>query len=36
MTLPKRELTEDFWETDAPKIPLEKIVRTIRNERDEY
>lgn len=35
MTLPKRELTEDFWETNAPEIPLEKIVQTIRNERDE-
>lgn len=35
MTLPKRELPEDFWETDAPEIPLEKIVEAIRSERDE-
>ena len=35
MTLPKKQLSEDFWEMDAPKISLEKIVETIRNERDE-
>lgn len=35
MSLPKKELTEDFWETDAPEIPLEKIVKAIRSERDE-
>ena len=35
MTLPKKQLTEDFWETDAPEIPLNKIVETIRSERDE-
>lgn len=35
MTLPKNELTEDFWETDAPEVSLEKIVETIRSERDE-
>ncbi len=36
MTLPKKELPEDFWESDAPEIPLEKIVKAIRGERDEY
>ncbi len=35
MSLPKKELTEDFWETDAPEIPQERIVGAIRNERDE-
>jgi prevent-host-death family protein len=35
MSLPKKELTEDFWETDAPEIPREKIVEAIRSERDE-
>lgn len=35
MTLPKKELSEDFWETDAPEVSLEKIVETIRSERDE-
>ena len=35
MRLPKKKLTEDFWETDAPEIPLKKIVGAIRAERDE-
>lgn len=35
MTLPKKELTEDFWETDAPEVSAEKIVEIIRSERDE-
>ncbi|MBA3693953.1 MAG: type II toxin-antitoxin system Phd/YefM family antitoxin [Acidobacteria bacterium] len=35
MRLPKKELTEDFWETNAPEIPLEKFVEAIRSERDE-
>lgn len=35
MSLPKKSLTEDFWETDAPEISQEKIVETIRSERDE-
>lgn len=35
MSLPKKELTEDFWEADAPEISLEKIVKAIRSERDE-
>lgn len=35
MRLPKKELSEDFWETDAPEIPTEKIVEAIRSERDE-
>ena len=35
MTLPKKQLTEDFWETDALEIPLKKIIETIRSERDE-
>ncbi len=35
MTLPKRELPEDFWDEDAPEVPLEKIVEAIRTERDE-
>ena len=35
MTLPKKQLTEDFWDVDAPEIPLKKIVETIRHERDE-
>ncbi len=35
MSLPKKELTEDFWEADAPEISLEKIVEAIRSERDE-
>jgi len=35
MSLPKKELTEDFWEADAPDIPLDKIVGAIRAERDE-
>jgi len=35
MRLPKKKLTEDFWESDAPEIQLEKIVKAIRSERDE-
>lgn len=35
MRLPKKGLTEDFWEADAPEISLEEIVEAIRNERDE-
>ncbi len=35
MSLPKKELTEDFWEADAPEISLEKIVEAIRSERNE-
>lgn len=35
MSLPKKELSEDFWESDAPEIPLGKIVKTIRSERNE-
>lgn len=35
MTLPKTQLTEDFWDTDAPEVSTEKIVETIRSERDE-
>ncbi len=35
MRLPKKELTEDFWETAAPEVPLDKIVEAIRAERDE-
>ena len=35
MTLPKKELTEDFWEMDAPEISREKIVEITRAERDE-
>ena len=35
MTLPKKELPKDFWETDAPEVSTEKIVEAIRNERDE-
>ena len=35
MTMPKKELPEDFWETDAPEISIEKIVGAIRSERDE-
>lgn len=35
MTLPKKELSEDFWDLDAPEISLEKIVETIRSERGE-
>ena len=35
MRLPKKELPEDFGDTDAPEIPLEKIVEAIRAERDE-
>jgi prevent-host-death family protein len=35
ISLPKKELTEDFWETDAPEISQEKIVEAIRSERDE-
>lgn len=35
MTLPKKELSDDFWKMDAPEIPLETIVETIRTERDE-
>ena len=36
MRLPENEdLPEDFWENDAPEVPLEKIVSTIRTERDE-
>ena len=35
MRLPKKKLSEDFWEADAPRIPLEKIVEAIRRERDE-
>ncbi len=35
MKQPKKALSEDFWEMDAPEIPLEKIVDAIRSERDE-
>ncbi len=35
MTLPKKQLTDDFWETDAPEVSTEKIVEVIRSERDE-
>ena len=35
MRLPKKELTEDFWEREAPEISQEKIVEAIRSERDE-
>jgi len=35
MRLPKKELTEDFWEADAPDVPQEKIVEALRRERDE-
>jgi hypothetical protein len=36
MRLPENEdLPEDFWEAGAPDVPLEKIVSTIRSERDE-
>ena len=35
MTMPKKQLTEDFWETDATEISLKKIVEAIRSERDE-
>lgn len=35
MRLPEKELTEDFWESDAPEISTEKIVEAIRAERDE-
>ncbi len=35
MTLPKKELAEDFWDDDESEVSLEKIVETIRSERDE-
>jgi hypothetical protein len=35
MSLPKKELTEDFWNVDAPEVSTEKIAEVIRNERDE-
>ena len=35
MRLPKKELSEDFWDAPTPEIPLEKIVEAIRRERDE-
>lgn len=36
MRLPLREESdEDFWENDLPEVDLEKIVETIRSERDE-
>lgn len=35
MTMPENSLPEDFWEADVPELPLEKIVETIRSERDE-
>lgn len=35
MTLPKKQLTEDFWDMDAPEVSTEKIVEVIRSERDE-
>lgn len=35
MRLPKKELPKDFWDEDAPAIPLEEIVKAIRSERDE-
>ncbi len=35
MSLPKKELTEDFWNGDAPEVSTEKITEVIRNERDE-
>lgn len=35
MRLPKKELSEDFWDAPAPEIPTEKVVEAIRSERDE-
>ena len=35
MAMPENNLPEDFWESDASEIPLEKIVEAIRSERDE-
>jgi hypothetical protein len=35
MTLPKKELPKDFWNMEAPEISIEKIIETIRSERDE-
>lgn len=35
MTLPKKQLTEDFWDMAAPEVSTEKIVEVIRSERDE-
>ena len=35
MTLPKKELSDDFWKADAPEVSTRKIVEAIRSERDE-
>lgn len=35
MRLAKKELSEDFWDAPAPEMPLEKIVKAVRSERDE-
>lgn len=36
MRLPiKEDLDNEFWEADLPEVSLEKVVETIRSERDE-
>lgn len=33
--LPEMDLPESFWEMPAPEVPLDKIVATLRADRDE-
>jgi hypothetical protein len=35
MTMPKTGLPKDYWDLEAPEISTEKIVETIRSERNE-
>ncbi len=33
--LPEIDLPESFWEMPSPEVPLDKIVATLRSNRDE-
>jgi len=33
--LPEMDLPESFWEMPSPEVPLDKIVATLRSDRDE-
>jgi prevent-host-death family protein len=33
--LPEETLTESFWSLPAPKVPMKKILTTLRADRDE-
>jgi hypothetical protein len=32
--LPEIDLPESFWEMPAPEVPLDKIITTLRSDRD--